>query len=163
MLCFWVSWYLGLHWNDSEKTLKTFKEMHQFYDVLRFKRALPVQWAGFKSLLGHVRPPGRRLPNPSLDSDVLLRLPSLTLQVIFGELFQLPAPPHIDVMYTALLIELCKLQPGSLPQVVSFNRLCSFDLLTHDQRKSAAWLSLQLYCWNSQVTMWMYIIVLCDS
>lgn len=40
-------------------------------------------------------------------------------QVIFGELFQLPAPPHIDVMYTTLLIELCKLQPGSLPQVVS--------------------------------------------
>lgn len=41
------------------------------------------------------------------------------LQVIFGELFQLPCPPHIDVMYTTLLIELCKLQPGSLPQVVS--------------------------------------------
>lgn len=41
-------------------------------------------------------------------------------QVIFGELFQLPSPPHIDVMYTTLLIELCKLQPGSLPQVVSF-------------------------------------------
>lgn len=41
-------------------------------------------------------------------------------QVIFGELFQLPVPPHIDVMYTTLLIELCKLQPGSLPQVVSF-------------------------------------------
>ncbi|PIO27309.1 hypothetical protein AB205_0197690 [Aquarana catesbeiana] len=40
--------------------------------------------------------------------------------VIFGELFQLPMPPHIDVMYTTLLIELCKLQPGSLPQVVSF-------------------------------------------
>lgn len=40
-------------------------------------------------------------------------------QVIFGELFQLPTPPHIDVMYTTLLIELCKLQPGSLPQVVS--------------------------------------------
>lgn len=43
----------------------------------------------------------------------------LYFQVIFGELFQLPAPPHIDVMYTTLLIELCKLQPGSLPQVVS--------------------------------------------
>ncbi|KTG37452.1 hypothetical protein cypCar_00025158, partial [Cyprinus carpio] len=42
------------------------------------------------------------------------------VEVIFGELFQLPGPPHIDVMYTALLIELCKLQPGSLPQVVSF-------------------------------------------
>lgn len=41
------------------------------------------------------------------------------MQVIFGELFQLPCPPHIDIMYTTLLIELCKLQPGSLPQVVS--------------------------------------------
>lgn len=41
--------------------------------------------------------------------------------MIFGELFQLPTPPHLDVMYTTLLIELCKLQPGSLPQVVSFS------------------------------------------
>ncbi|KAM6293900.1 nuclear cap-binding protein subunit 1-like [Aegotheles albertisi] len=41
------------------------------------------------------------------------------VEVIFAELFQLPSSPHIEIMYTALLIDLCKLQPGSLLQVLA--------------------------------------------
>lgn len=59
-----------------------------------------------------------RIVQAMSDCALILCLP--LLQVIFAELFQLPSPPHIEVMYTTLLIELCKLQPGSLPQVVSF-------------------------------------------
>ncbi|KAG7237143.1 hypothetical protein INR49_032759 [Caranx melampygus] len=52
------------------------------------------------------------------------------VEVIFGELFQLPAPPHIDVMYTTLLIELCKLQPGSLPQLAQATEMMYMRLDT---------------------------------
>ncbi|KAK2509938.1 hypothetical protein MC885_019017, partial [Smutsia gigantea] len=41
------------------------------------------------------------------------------VEMIFAELFQLPTPPHIGVMYTSLLIELCELQPHSLLQVLA--------------------------------------------
>ncbi|CAB1325501.1 unnamed protein product [Coregonus sp. 'balchen'] len=52
------------------------------------------------------------------------------VEVIFGELFQLPCPPHIDVMYTTLLIELCKLQPGSLPQLAQATEMMYMRLDT---------------------------------
>ena len=47
---------------------------------------------------------------------------NFTFQAVFGQLFQMPRAPHVEIFYGALLIELCRLQPGSMPQVVSFTR-----------------------------------------
>lgn len=46
----------------------------------------------------------------------------MIVEVVFSSLFCLPDPLNIEVFHASLLLELCKLQPGFLPQVVS----CTF-------------------------------------
>ena len=41
------------------------------------------------------------------------------IQVMFGEIFRLPNPSCLEIAYATILIELCKLQPSTMPQVLA--------------------------------------------
>ncbi|KAF0299965.1 Nuclear cap-binding protein subunit 1 [Amphibalanus amphitrite] len=51
----------------------------------------------------------------------------MIVEVIFSELFQMPAPRYLEINYGCILIELCKLQPSTIPQVLAQATEIMFD------------------------------------
>merc|ERR1739838_604132 len=68
-----------------------------------------------------------------------LPLTYIIIEVMFGDMFRLPTPPNSIVFYTAVFIELCKLQPTNFPVVLVmavtelFKRLSSMNITCIDR------------------------------
>ena len=53
----------------------------------------------------------------------------MIVECLFGDLFRLPSSPCPPVFYTAIFIELCKLQPSMIPQLLALSSDMLFERL----------------------------------
>ena len=54
----------------------------------------------------------------SFPNSHLIPLEYVVVETILSNLFALPTSKHLDIFYGSLLLELCRINPGTFPQVV---------------------------------------------